>query len=211
MESGWKADVSLVRWVMTTTTNGALIYRAHRLRFILTALLLLPMTVGIGALVYDGVLLGDPEVRGAWLLLALGPIYLWLDYVTVAKLISPPEFEVSPAGIRWQNPAMLQWSREYNWNDIDGPEAISGKNGVPLLQVVVKASGRKLKLPPSHFGATYDEMAAVMSAARAGTFNSPQRWRAEHPQHPLKHWVLEWGLPLAGGIVLALVLHRSKH
>src|SRR5207248_11780626 len=125
---------------MMITTNGSIVYRAHRLRFIITALFIIPMTLGIAALGYDGVVLGDPEVRGAWLLLALGPLYLWFDFILVAKLISPPELEISLNGIRWANSAMLQWSTNYSWQEIDGPEETAGAHGVPLLQIVVKAT-----------------------------------------------------------------------
>jgi hypothetical protein len=195
---------------MTVMTKGSIVYSAHRLRFIIAALFIIPMTVGIAALGYDGIVLGDPEVRGARVLLALGPLYLWFDFMLVAKLISPPELEISLTGIRWANPAMLQWSTDYNWQEIDGPEETAGVHGVPLLQIVVKATGRKLELPPSHFGATCDEMAAVMSAARAGKLISIDQWRSQYPQHPLKHWFVEWGLPIVGGILLGTLLHGWK-
>ena len=192
---------------MMVSANGSIDYCAHRLRFILAAVFLVPLTLGIGALAYDGVALGDTEVRSAWILVVLAPIYLWFDFIIVAKLISPPRLSISLSGIRWANPALLEWNTDYDWQDINGPEQTSGGGGVPLLQVVVKATGRKLKLPPSHFGATYDEMAAVISAARSGKLIAPEQWRSEHPQHPLKHWLVEWGLPIVGGLVIALTLH----
>jgi hypothetical protein len=193
------------------TTNGSIVYRAHRLRFTIAALFIIPMTVGIVALGYDGIVLGDPEVRGGWVLLALGPLYVWFDFMLLAKLISPPEVDISLKGIRWANPAMLQWSTDYSWQEIEGPDDTAGIHGVPLLQIVVKATGRKMQLPPSHFGATYEEMAAVMSAARAGKLISTEQWRSQHPQHALKHWFVEWGLPIVGGIVFGTLLHGWKH
>ena len=196
--------------VMTAAANGTIIYRAHRLRFIVTALFLVPMTAGIAALAYDGVLLGDPAVRSAWLLIALGPLYLWFDYIVFAKIVSPPEFALSKEGITWANPALLEWSRRYSWSEINGPEKVAGSNGVPLLQIIVKATGRKLRLPPSHFGSTYDEMAAAMAAASNGASFLPEQWRSEHPPHPFKHWLQEWGLPLIGGVALALLISHLK-
>jgi hypothetical protein len=193
---------------MLVTTNGSILYRANRLRFIITAIFLFPMTAGIAALAYDGIVLGDGEVRGSWLLLPLSALYVWFDYMLAAKLIWPPELEISLRGIRWSNYAMQQRNVTCSWQEVDGPEQTAGARGVPLLQFIVKASGRKLQLPPSHFGATYDEMAAAISSARAGSLISPERWRSEHPQHPLKHWVVEWGLPIVGGVVLGLLLHR---
>ena len=191
---------------MTVTMNGSILYRANRLRFILVALFLFPVTALIGVWAYDGFVLRDPDVHDAWLSLLLGALYIWFDYVIVAKLVRPPELEVSTTGIRWSNYAMLQWPANYEWQDIEGPEQTSGAHGVPLLQFVVKATGRKLKLPPSHFGATYDEMAAVISAAEGGTLLSPEQWRSEHPPHAFRHWLLEWGLPISLGVVVAIAL-----
>jgi len=168
------------------------------------------MTGGIAALAYDGLLLGDPAVRSAGFSLALGPLYLWFDYIVIAKIVSPPEFALSYEGIRWANPALLQWNRSYGWSEIKGPEKVAGRNGVPLLEIIVTATGRKLRLPPSHFGSTYDEMAAAMAAARNGSSFSPDQWRSEHPQHPFKHWLQEWGLPLIGGVALALLISHLR-
>lgn len=198
------------RRAMTVATNGTITYRAHRLRFIVTALFLVPLTAGIAALAYDGVILGDPEVRSAWLLIALGPLYLWFDYIVLAKIVAPPEFALASEGFSWANAAMLEWSKTYNWSEISGPERVAGVNGVPLLQLIVKATGRKLLLPPSHFGSTYDEMAAAMAAARNGVPFSTDQWRSEHPSHPFEHWLKEWGLPLVGGVAMALLISHFR-
>jgi len=164
------------------------------------------MTIGIAWMGYEGIVVDDNAVGGAWFALPLLGLYLWFDYMLAAKIISPPELEISPAGIRWSNPAMLQWNTNYGWDEIDGPEKGSGGYGIPLLQFVVKASGRKLALPPSHFGATYDEMAALISAAREGSIISPERWLSDHPQHMFRHWLLDWGLPIAGGLLVGIGL-----
>jgi hypothetical protein len=191
---------------MTDMMNGYILYRAKRLRFVITALVLVPFTVLMAWLAYDGMVVGDSEVRGAWLTIPLAGLYLWFDYMVVAKLICPPELRVSLKGICWANYAMLQWPASYGWEDIDGPERTSGAQGVPLLQIVVHGTGRKLTLPPSHFGASYDEMAAVILAARAGKLISPDEWRAKHPQQRFRHWLLEWGIPLSLGVVVATAL-----
>lgn len=196
---------------MTVTMNGSILYRADRLRFIIVGLLLIPFTVVIAWLAYDGIFLADSDVSGAWLMIPLGGLYLWFDYMLVAKLIWPPELEVSLSGIRWSNYAMLQWPATYGWSEIDGPERTSGAHGVPLLQIVIKATGRKLKLPPSHFDATYDEMAAVISGARAGKLISPEQWRREHPQQRFRHWLLDWGLPISLGVIIGIALLWLDH
>lgn len=187
-------------------SNGVITYRAHRLRFVIGALFLLPFTFVIAWLAYDGIVLGDSEVSEAWLTIPLLGLYLWFDYVIVAKLVWPPELQISLNGIAWSNYAMFQWPVSYGWQDIDGPEPTSGAYGVPLLQITVKQTGRKLKLPPSHFGATYDELAAVISAARAGNIISPESWLSEHPQHRFRRWLLDWGLPLSLAVVVAAAL-----
>ncbi|HEX5258447.1 MAG TPA: hypothetical protein VFW35_06670 [Sphingomicrobium sp.] len=191
-------------------SNGVIVYRAHRLRFVIAALLIVPFTFPIAWLGYNGIFLHDSDVRGAWLTPLLGGLYLWFDYMLLAKLIWPPELQVSLNGIRWSNYAMLQWPATYVWQDIEGPTQTNGAQGVPLLQIEVKATGRKLRLPPSHFGATYDEMAAVISAAHAGKLISPDEWRCEHPPHRLRHWLLDWGLPLGLAVGVAFALGWIK-
>ena len=162
-------------------SNGVILYRANRLRFVIAALFVVPFTVLIALLAYDGIFLGDTDVNGRWLTLPLAALYLWFDYMFVAKLIWPPELGVSLRGISWSNYAMLQWPANYAWQEVEGPELTSGAHGVALLQFVVKATGRNLKLPPSHVGATYEEMAAVISAARDGRLISPEQWRSQNP------------------------------
>lgn len=191
--------------------NSLILYRANRLRFIIGALFLIPFTGLIAMWCYEGFVLRDHDVHDAWLSVPLGALYVWLDYLLVAKLLWPPELEISLKGIRWSNYAMLQWPASYGWQDIEGPQPTRGAQGVPLLRFVVKATGRKLELPPSHFGASYEEMAAVISAAKGGTLISPERWRTEHPPHAFRHWLLEWGLPLLLGVVVAIALGWFTH
>jgi hypothetical protein len=196
---------------MAVATNGSIVYRAHRLRFVIGVLLLVPLTALFAWLAYDDAFVGDSVVRDAWLTIPLVGLYLWLDCMLVVKLIWPPEIEISLNGIRWANYALLQWPKSYGWQDIDGPEETSSPHGIPLLQIVVKASRRKLRLPPSHFGATYDEMAAVISGARAGKLISPDEWRSGRPQHRFRHWLLDYGLPIALAVVAATALGWFKH
>lgn len=195
---------------MATSINGSIRYRAHRLRFVITALVLIPLTMVIAWLAYDYIFLGAHNVRGEWLAIPLGGLYLWFDYMLLAKIIQPPELQISLEGIRWSNYAMLQWPVIYDWQEIDGPEPTSGNYDVPLLQLTVRATGRKLKMPPSHFGATYDEMAAVLSAARAGKLISPDEWRTDHPLKRFRQWFLNWGFPILLGLALAVALDWFK-
>jgi len=195
--------------VMAVATD-TILYRAHRLRFALFAPISIAFTVGMFALGYDGLISGDPEVRGAWLCLPLGALFLWFDWILFAKLLWPPEMEVSLTGIRWANRSMLEPDTSYGWQDIDGPEQSIGSKGVPLLELIVKTTGRWLRLPPSHFGATYEEMAAVIKAAKNGTLITPQQWRNEHPRHMLKDWVINWGLPIAGGVLIVALVASHR-
>ena len=191
--------------------GASILYRAHRLRFILVLLFLLPFTVLMAALAYDGLVLGDKDVNGAWATPFIGALFIWFDYIVIVKLFRPPELEVTPRGIRWANYSMLEPSTWYDWNDIEGPEQSAGTNGISLLQIVVKSTGKKLRMPPSHFGATYEEMAAIIAAARAGRLISPDEWRSAHPQHPVRRWLIDWGLPLSLGVALGIGLVWLKH
>lgn len=83
--------------------DGSILYRAHRVRFIIAAVFLVPFTVAIIVLGYDGIFLGDSDVRGVWVLMPMAFLFTWLDCMVVAKLIRPPELEVSTRGIRWAN------------------------------------------------------------------------------------------------------------
>lgn len=174
-------------------------------------LFLLPFTVLMAALAYDGLILGDKNVNGAWATPFIGALFIWFDYIVVVKLVRPPELEVTLRGIRWANYSMFEPSTWYGWDDIEGPEQSAGTNGIPLLQIVVRATGKKLRLPPSHFGATYEEMAAIIAAARSGKFVSPDEWHSTHPQHLLRRWLTDWGLPLSLGVAIAAVLIWLKH
>jgi len=195
---------------MTDTMSSSILYRANRLRFIIVALFLIPVTALIAVWAYDGFVVHDPDVRDAWLTFPLGALYIWFDYMVVAKLAWPPELGISLTGIRWSNYAMLQWPANYGWQDIEGPEQTSSGGGVPLLQFVVEATGRKLRLPPSHFGATYHEMASVISAAQAGRLISPQEWRSEHPEPRFRRWLSDWAVPISLGVVAGIALGWFK-
>lgn len=186
--------------------DGVIIYRAHRLRFIVAALILGPATALMLWLAYYGIVHRDIDVRGVLIAILVGPIYVWLDWGIFAKLIRPPEMDISLKGVRWSNYAMLERPTDYLWKELEGPEPATGGYGVPLLQFVVTSTGRKLRLPPGHFGATYDEMAAVISAARGGRLISPEQWRSQHPQHPFRHWLIDWGLPLLLGGIISIAL-----
>lgn len=188
------------------TENDTILYRAHRLRFIICALFLLPLTVGMGALVFVH---ADAHDRGGFLMPILAALFLWLDFVVVVKLIWPPEIEISTSGIRLSNRALFV-DGAYSWNEIDGPVQSSGSGGVPILDMKVIANDKKIRMPPSHFGATYEEMAEVISSARSGRLIAPLQWRTDHPQKKLYQWLKNWGLPLLVGGGIAIVLAVLK-
>jgi len=129
--------------------GASILYRAHRLRFILVLSFLLPFTVLMAALAYDGLVLGDKDVNGAWATPVIGALFIWFDYVAIMKLFRPPELEVTPTGIRWANYSMLEPSAWYGWDDIEGPEQSAGTSGIPLLQIVVKATERSCVCRPA--------------------------------------------------------------
>lgn len=76
---------------MTDTMSRSILYRANRLRFIIVALFLIPVTALIAVWAYDGLVLHDPDVRDASLTFPLGALYIWFDYMVVAKLAWPPK------------------------------------------------------------------------------------------------------------------------
>lgn len=178
-------------------------YKARRLRFGIGATLLIPMTAVM-------LWLADSAFKRsagqALLWSALVCLYVFLSYVVITKLVWPPEVEISVTGFRYTNRG-LRIGGTYRWDELDGPIQIPGVYGVPLVQMIVKSSGRKLRFPPSHFDATYGEMAAVIDNARAGHLVNPEGWREEHPRNRLREWTVQWGLPIAGGIGLAWLLH----
>lgn len=178
------------------STNRSILYRVHRWRFVVLAPLAAVVTAIPIFMIY-AVTSGDVD-GGSSALLVVPLIGLagYLDFVFAVKLIWPPEIEISLDGIRWLNRAM-PGSGRYAWNELDGPSEVRAGHGVSLLQMIVVATGRKLRYPPSHFGVTYDEMAAVIEAAQEGRLLDLQQWRRDHPGHPLLDWLLNWGLALA--------------
>jgi len=171
----------------------------------LVALVFLPFSVAMFFAGWTNANFSDPS--DVVFVALIGPLYLWFNYILLVKLIWPPEMEISANGIRVDNRALFAVGT-YGWSDIDGPDEGKGASGVPLLEMTVKASGKKIRMPPSHFGATYPEMAEVISSARSGHLIDPQLWRADHPRDKLRQRLKDWGLPLlfGGGVGIALAL-----
>lgn len=163
-----------------------------------------------GLLILGYAALTEGGVRNALLIPPMLGVIGYLDFVVAVKLIWPPEIEVSLGGLRWVNHTM-RGSGNYTWAELDGPSQVYAGHGVSLLQMTVMATGRTLKYPPSHFGATYAEMAAVIEAAQAGRLLDPQQWRRDHPPHPFRDWALDWGLPILGAIGVAWVMRWLGH
>jgi hypothetical protein len=163
------------------------------------------MTAVSIAVAYVGIVNGDKDVKGAWLLVPMAVLLGWLTYKFVINLVRPPKLEVSRNGLSWTN--FDAADANYRWQDIEGPQLKKVGRSALFMCFVVKATGRKVDLPLNDIGrATYDEIAAVISSAREGSVISPEEWRVEHPQHSFRRWMINWALPVAGGILWATVL-----
>jgi hypothetical protein len=154
---------------------------------------------------------GDHElVVVAWCALVLTPFLVWTDYVAFVKLVRLDELEISTEGIRRVGHAARQRETCYEWQELDGPRSFAGRSGT-FLEFVVKATGRTFVLAPSLFGTTADEMEALISAAQERRIVSPEQWRSEHPLHPFRQLLLEWGLPLLMAAGLSTWTYKLRH
>jgi len=89
---------------------------------------------------------------------------------------------------------------------------VPGKSDLLFVCFVVKSSGRQVDLPLTDIGgATYDEVAAVVSSARDGKIMLPEQWRAQNTRHRLRAWLLAWGLPIAGATLVFLLEQHFGH
>lgn len=184
-----------------------ILYRANRLRFAVATALIAPVAILFLVLAFSDFASGDGD-QGL-LMAGLDLFFLWLGYIFVANSIWPPELEISFRGVRLFKRGLFV-SGSYAWEDLDGPVEVRGGYGVPLLQMIVRATGKKLRVPPSHFGATYEEMAAVIEGAQEGRLIDRARWRAEHPPHPLRDWLLDWGLPILLAVIVICIRRYLK-
>lgn len=190
--------------------QDAVVYRAQRIGIILWVLVFVPLTVLCVALAFAGIVAGDKDVRFAWLMVPLAALFGLLSYGFVKNLIWLPRLEISREGLSWVNFDTSDAS--YSWEQIDGPQLkkVRLRNDIFFVCFIVKATGRELDLALNDIGgATYDEIAAVISSARKGTIISPEEWRVQNPQHRLRDGLVKWGLIIAGGILLGTLLHRS--
>lgn len=170
--------------VASRTDSQTVSLQAGRTRFILAALLIFPTTIFsvimICLLLSEGA--GGPDFPKLFTGVPLVGVLIWLCYADVGKMIWPPKLDLSLAGLRY---AQRGRTETYNWAELDGPTETSGAGGVPLLQMIVKASGKRLLIPPSHFRSTYAEMAGIVGDAQAGRLTSVEGWRSQHgnPSH----------------------------
>jgi hypothetical protein len=156
--------------------QNVVVYQARRLGIILWAVVFLSLTVLCVVLAFAGIVAGDEDVRFAWLMVPLAPLLGWLAYKFVKNLIWPPKLEISREGVSWVNFDTADAS--YRWEEIDGPQLkkIVLRNEISFVTFIVKSTGREVDLLLNDIGgATYDEVAAVISSARQGE-NHFARW-----------------------------------
>ena len=163
-----------------------IVYRAETSRFIVFSPLCVLFTALLVVLVYSNLIDRD-WVQAALTVGGLG-LFVFLDYVLLTKALWPPEVKISVDGFSYVNRG-LRIGGWYGWNDLDGPAQTAGGGGVPLVQMTIRSSGKKLKFPPSHFGVSYDEMAAAITEAQEGRIIDIAQWRGSHPNFRLPGWL----------------------
>jgi hypothetical protein len=188
---------------MESVLGDTVVYRAERARFIIgTAFLLIPTGVAIALLYWD---FADRDTGQLFLAVLLLGLCSWMDIIVIMKALWPPEVRIGVHSFAYTNRGLLIRGTSHAWDELDGPTQVSGSGGVPLVQMIVKATNKKLRFPPSHFGANYDEMAAVITAAQKGQLVDPMTWRASHPRISIPGWVAPLLLlvGLVGGLLWA--------
>lgn len=187
--------------------QDVIVYRAHRLGSALWTLLFVALTSLCVAVVYAGIVLGEKDARNAWLGVPVAALLGFLAYRFAINVIWPPQLEISRDGLRWAHFDTPDAS--YGWEAIDGPQLQKIGRSALFVRFVVKATGRELDLALNDIGgATYDEIAAVISSARVGKIISPEKWRIQNPGHSLRDWLLNYGLPVAGALFIAILMQR---
>ncbi len=161
---------------MEAVLGDTVVYRAERARFIIgAAFLLIPTALAAALLYWD---FADREMGQLFLAVLLFGLCGWMDFIVIMKSLWPPEVRIGTHSFAYTNRGLLVRGTSFAWNELDGPMQVAGSGGVPLVQMVVKATNKKLRFPPSHFGATYEEMAAVITSAQKGQIVDPTTWRA---------------------------------
>jgi hypothetical protein len=188
-----------------TVLGNVITYRADRARFvIMTVFLLVFSALPIAMLVVD---ITEKEFSNLVIALMLCGLFGWMDFAVIMKALYPPVVKISVDGFSCSNRALLQSGTTYRWTEIEGPTQTFGSGGVPLVQMVVNDTGKELRFPPSHFGATYDEMAAVISGARDGRIIDPLDYRQSHRKFVVPGWLVAL-VPfaaIAAGVAWALL------
>jgi hypothetical protein len=186
---------------MEAVVDDSVVYRADRARFVIgSVFVMIPTAIAVALLYWD---ITDRDVGQILLAMLLLGFCGWIDFVVIMKALWPPEVRVGRDSFAYSNRALLVRGTDYRWSELDGPVQVTGSGGVPLVQMIVKATGKKLRFPPSHFGATYDEMANVITAAQSGRVLDPMTWRASHPRINIPGWLAP--LLLLVGIVGGLL------
>jgi len=166
-----------------------IVYRAHRIGSASWTLFFVALTLLGAAVAYAGIIAGDQDARHAWLVAPVAALCAFLAYRFGTNLIWPPELEISREGLRWAHFDTPDAS--FGWEDIDGPRLKKVGRAAQFVCFVVKATGRELDLALNDIGgATYDEIAAIISAARGGRIISPEEWRVHNPRHRIRDWLL---------------------
>lgn len=153
--------------------QNVVVYRARRLGIIVWAFVFVPLTVLCVAFAFAGIVIGDTDVRFAWLMVPLSALLGLLSYKFVKNLIWPPRLEISREGLSWVNFDAADAS--YGWEEIEGPQlkTIRLRNDIFFVTFIVKSTGCEVDLLLNDIGgATYDEVAAVISSARRGAIIS---------------------------------------
>lgn len=197
------ASTRQVGVVVEAVLGDTVVYRAERARFIIsTAFLLIPTGIAAALLYWD---FADRDMVQLLPALLLFGLCGWMDFIVIMKSLWPPEVRIGTHSFAYTNRGLLVRGTSHAWNELEGPTQAAGSGGVPLVQMVVKATNKKLRFPPSHFGATYEEMAAVITAAQNGQTIDPAIWRVSHPRVSIPGWVapLLLLLGLVGGLLWA--------
>ena len=161
-------------------SQKVIVYRARRLGILVWVFVFVPLTVLCVALSFAGLVIGDTDVRFAWLMVPLSALLGLLSYKFVKNLIRPPTLEISREGLSWAN--FDKADASYGWDEIDGPQLkkVQLRNEISFLTFIVKSTGSEVDLPLIDIGGvTYDEVAAVISSARRGAIVSRAGQRGE--------------------------------
>lgn len=150
--------------------QNVVVYQTRRLGILVWVLVFVALTVLCVAGAFAGIVIGDKDVRFAWLMVPLSVLFGLLSYKFIKNLVWLPTLEISREGLAWVNFDTADAS--YGWEEIDGPQLkkVQLRNEISFLTFIVKSTGREVDLPLIDMGGvTYDEVQAVISSARRGS------------------------------------------